>query len=127
MVNDQIPLPRGPSFLLWEDRFRTAPATNAPILRATARFVEAPVGRKDKAIPLSADWSELQAGCYEHPTHAHADIYIGARAVAGAVEVMRSSTPLPGDGRVLETLVRTISTNAIPADIKLPEGTVQIR
>ena len=52
---------------------------------------------------------------------------IRARTVDGAVEVKRSIVPLAGDGRVLETVFRTIPADALPTDVKFPEGFVQIR
>ena len=101
--------------------------TNAPPVRATARFVEETTGRKDRKNTLSPDWTTLVEACYQHPTHAWADVSICARTVDGAVEVKRSIVPLAGDGRVLETVFHTIPADAIPTEIKLPEGTVQIR
>ena len=123
-----VPLPPESAFFRWEIQADSAAApTNAPPVRATARFVEETTGRKDRKSTLSPDWTTLVGGCYQHPTHAWADVTIRARTVDGAVEVKRSIVPLAGDGRVLETDFRTISAGAIPTEIKLPEGTVQIR
>lgn len=123
-----VPLPPESAFFRWEDQADSAAVpTNAPPVRATARFVEETTGRKDRKSTLSPDWTTLVEACYQHPTHAWADVTIRARTVDGAVEVKRSIVPLAGDGRVLETDFRTISAGAIPTEIKLPEGTVQIR
>jgi hypothetical protein len=123
-----VPLPPEQAFFRWEDQADSAAVpTNAPPVRATARFVEETTGRKDRKVSLSPDWTTLVEGCYQHPTHAWADVTIRARTVDGAVEVKRSIVPLAGDGRVLETVFRTIPADALPTDVKFPEGFVQIR
>ena len=83
-----VPLPSEQAFFRWEDQADSAAVpTNAPPVRATARFVEEPTRRKDRKNTLSPDWTTLVEACYQHPTHAWADVSICARTVDGAVEV----------------------------------------